>query len=181
MIGVEDRDDVGVDDPECMIEVAGLGMLVRGAREITGAECLGQVADLRPISVVEQPRLVDRLEGEGRRDRRNQDLGPLVIGWDEDGDSRQPIERQAPWPSIDVPEAEGEEAEAQPGVHLEHQHRERQVPGVEVDGEERAPAEVRGGNEQRRHRDGADQGRAGGRLRRRELIGALGIEGHRAE
>ena len=90
VIGIQECQDLGVDDAKRIVDVPRLGVLVRRPREVAGTERGSQLGDLRPLAVVEDPCLVHRLERDRRGDGRHQDLRPLVEGRNEHGDAGDP-------------------------------------------------------------------------------------------
>ena len=88
VVGVQHRHEVGLDDRQGVVEVAGLRVRVLLAGEVPHAEVPGQAPDLRPVAVVEHPGLVAEAHRGGRRDGRDQDLDALVVGGHEDRDAR---------------------------------------------------------------------------------------------
>ena len=98
-------------------------MLMRDPRDVARADRLGHVADPRPSAVVEHPRLVRRLEGDRGRDGGKQHLAGFVVGRDENRDALPWIRRPHRRTGVQIPQAEGEEAQPDGGVHLEQQHR----------------------------------------------------------
>ncbi len=89
MVGIEEGQDLGVDHAKRVIHVARLGVLMGRTCEIARAQRGRELGDLRPLTVVEHPGLVLRLERDRRRDRRHQDLGALVVGRDQHRDTRE--------------------------------------------------------------------------------------------
>ena len=132
MVGIQERQELSVDDAERMVDVARLGVLVRRPGQVPGTERGSQLGDFRPPAVIEDPGLMRRLERDRRGDGRHQDLRPFVEGRNEHGDTGDPTQAVAARPDVDVPQAEGEQGEADAGVDLEGEHRDREEPGVGV-------------------------------------------------
>ena len=169
VVGVEDRDELGIDDAEGVIEVARLGVLVRGAGEIVRPEFGRQSLDFGSGTVIEHPGLVVDPHRDGGGDGGGEDLQSLVVGRDEDGDlpgrrgdvtgGRSPIH---------IPEGEGEERQPQCRVDLQHEQGDRDPPDVEGDGPTDPPHEVDGRHRDGEERDGTDGPASGARLGRRQ-------------
>jgi hypothetical protein len=181
VIGVEDGQDLGVDDAKRMVQVSGLRVLVGRPRQVPGAERGSQCRDLGSLAIVEDPRLVRRLERDRRGDGGHQNLRTLVVGRDQDRHAGHTSEGAASRAYVDIPEAEGKEREPHGGVHLEDEHRHRQIPGIYVDGARGAPGEVRGRREQREDGHGAHRKEAPSGVGRRKVPAVAGGAGHRAE
>ncbi len=169
VVRVEDADDVGVDVLERVVQVPRLGMLVGRPRDVARAERHGKLADLLAVPIIEDPRLVLRLERDRRRDRRQQDIGGLVVGRDQHGDTlASASRRRCPrCRCIDVPERDRIQDEPDRVVHLGDEQRDRDPPPVEGDRARQAPDEVGGGDGDREQRGGADDGLTAGRFWRR--------------
>ena len=87
VVGVEDRDEVGVDLLEGMVHVAGLGMLVSRPGQVARAQGSRQARDLGSVAIVEDPCLVIESHRNSGGDRWREDVGRLVVGRYEDSDS----------------------------------------------------------------------------------------------
>ncbi len=168
VVGVEDGHDVGLDPLQRVVQVAGLRVPVVRAGHVPGAQPLGQAADLVPPAVVEDPRLVGRFEGDGRRDRRQQDLVRLVVGRDQDRDlpaAEVAFDRRRL--GIEIPQGDGVQHEAQGVVHLDHEQRQGDPPPGEIDRAGEPPGQVRGRHRDRGEGPATDQELASVGLRRR--------------
>ena len=153
VVGVQDRDELGVEVLDRVVEVAGLRVGVVLAREVVGPEGLGERGHPRPLAVVEDPRFVGRPQRGRRGDGRQQHFGRLVVGRDEHGDaSVARLDRRGDGRRVEVPEGEAEEAEAEDCVDLEQPQRDREP--QRAHGEAHAPRQVgdaeREGDERRR-------------------------------
>jgi hypothetical protein len=181
VVGVEHADDVGIDDREGMVEVARLGVGIVGSGQVAGPELGGQLGDLGPVAVVQYPGLMLGFEGDRTGDGRQQDLGRLVVGCDQDGD--------LPWESrlvgrsvgIDVPQLEHIQGQPEQPVGVADEQQHGEPPPLRADREAQSPDQVwqgygDGGN---RHRSGdgrvARQGVAPRAVRRQAWPVALRI------
>ena len=116
VIGIEDRDQLAAAVGQRMVQVARLGVLVVGARQVFAAKLPGQRAHLRAAPVVEQPgfvRVVHRPRGEQRLAHQ---LDRFVVGRHEyvDAQARGRRRRRA------VGEAPAHEYVQQRGAEAEH-------------------------------------------------------------
>jgi len=169
VVGVEDTDEVGLDDAEGVVQVARLGMFVGRAREVLRTEVGGQSRDLGPVTVVEHPGLMRDAHRHGRGDGRGEHLEALVVGRDQDRDpGRRGRDIVRGGPAVDIPQREGEQRETNERVDLEDEERDRDPPDVECERPARAPDEVRQTDRQREHGDRSDGARASGGLGRRQ-------------
>jgi len=168
VIGIEDRDEVRLDLIEGVVHVAGLGMLVGGTGQVARPERGREAGDVRPVAVVEDPRLMLDAHRDRRGDRRDEDLGRFVVGRDQDGDpagcfANGVALRQV----VDIPQREGEQRDADGRVDLEDEEWQRHPPHREIDGRHGPPHEVGKVDGQRDDRDRSDRlapfGRFGGR------------------
>jgi hypothetical protein len=124
VVGVEHGDHVGVDDLEGVVQVAGLGVAAIGAPQVAGAEVGGELGDLRPGAVVEDPGVVVGLQRDRGRDGGGEHLGGLVPGGDQHRDAQRGLAGGAcPRPGPEVPQREGVQAEPDRGVQLQQVRR----------------------------------------------------------
>ena len=89
MVAVEDHDEFAVRDPEGVIDVPGLGVVVLFALDVANAHGFGEFAEGVAASVVEQVNLKlfrGPVEIERRKDGGLDDFERLVVGRDEDVD-----------------------------------------------------------------------------------------------
>ncbi len=158
MVGVQHADVVRIDDPEGVVEIAGLGVFMGRAGDVLRAEFRGELGHLGPVAVVEDPRLVRDMHRHGGRHGRHQDLEPLVVGRDEHGDLAIRLGHVVRLrSSINVPQGDREQEQPDEGVDLEDEQRDREPPDVQGERPARAPDEVAEGDGQRCHGDGPDR------------------------
>ena len=89
VVAVEDHDEFAVRDPEGVIDVPGLGVVVLFALDVANAHRLGEFAEGVAASVVEEINLEffrGPVEVQGRKDGGLDDFERLVVGRDEDVD-----------------------------------------------------------------------------------------------
>ena len=86
VVGVEDRDEIGLRVAQRVVEVAGLGVRILRAREVATTEFVREHLHLESIAVVEQPDLVGLLHALRGHDRAAHDVDRLVDRRDEHGD-----------------------------------------------------------------------------------------------
>ncbi len=170
MVGVEHDDELAFGLLEAVVHVAGLGVLVLGARHVFRAQLLGErgqlgatllrflglldvvlVALLVGAAVVEQPDgelVLGIIEVDGGDHRHRQQFGVLVVGGDIDVDRRQGLRRQGLGRLALQRVGDDEEADRQHHrrVDLGHveQHAGNEVPGIadRRDRVDRAPEEI---------------------------------------
>ena len=157
VVGVEDTDDVGVDDPEGMVQVARLGMFVGRAREVVRTKVRCQPRDLRSVTVVEHPGLVRDAHGDCRGDGRCEHLEAFVVGRHQDRDpGRRGRDVVRGGPAADVPQREREQQEPEERMDFENEERDRDPPDVKRECPAGAPDEVPQGDREREHGDRSD-------------------------
>jgi hypothetical protein len=107
-IGVQHGDDIGGDVLQAVVDVAGLGVAAIGTGQVVRAELARQCGDLGTVAVVEHPRLVRQPYGGRGGDRRQQDLGRLVVGRYQDGEAQVgPLHVRRRGHRVQVPQAGG--------------------------------------------------------------------------
>jgi len=84
VVAVEHDGELGARMPQRMVDVAGLGALAPGARDVAGAVAIGDPAHRRRGAVVQQPDVHARAaQLRGRRDRRLHHRDGLVVDGDQ--------------------------------------------------------------------------------------------------
>jgi hypothetical protein len=126
MVGVQHRDDIRLDDPQGMVQVAGLGVATVAATQITGTQVTSQPGDMRPIPIVQDPGLMHRLQRDRGRDGRGEDLRRFVPGRNQHRDPQGTFaDRPRVGPGMHVPEGEGIQAKPDRCVKLQDKQRDR--------------------------------------------------------
>lgn len=120
MVGVQHRHDVCPDDPEGMIQVAGLGVAAVAATQVAGTQATSQPGDMWPIPIVQDPGLMHRLQGNRGRDGRGEHLRRLVPGRNQHRDPQWTlVYRPRPGPGAHVPKGEGVQAKPERRMQLQ--------------------------------------------------------------
>jgi hypothetical protein len=170
VVGVEDEDQLPVGVAQCVVDVAGLGVLIGGAGQIARSEPSGQVGDLVTVAVVEDPSGVGIGDPVAAHQGGHEDVQPLVVGTDEDIDGRPSFDGR-PGRDGDPPSQKGEGGQHGPTEQLARQQDEEHDRLSAVSGIGRPPNQVGGAPDQGEHDQSPDhQGIIlvrGGRVRRR--------------
>ena len=155
MVGVEHRDDIRLDDPEGVVEVAGLGVATVVATQIAGTQIICQPGDMRPIPIVQDPGLMHRLQRDRGRNGRGEDLQWFVPGRNEHRNPQWTFaHRPRSGPGVHVPEGEGIQAKPERRMELQNIQRDRHPPHRQVDRGHRPPPQVHRRGGQREDRNG---------------------------
>ena len=116
VVGVEDGDQLTAAAGQRMVQIAGLGVLVVGARQVLAAELTRQRPHLRPAPVVEQPGGVRVVHGPRGEQRLAHQRDRLVVGGHEDVDAEAHRGRRG----LAIGEAPAHEDVQQGGAEAEH-------------------------------------------------------------
>ena len=128
VIGVEDRDQVAMGPRQRVVEVAGLGVRVVGARQVEAAQLARQGFEGLTAAVVEEEHLLARVvDGERPDQRAPHDRERLVIRGDEDVHAGKALQRRR-GPALERDRLEVAEEEDQHAVDLGAQQQDRDRP-----------------------------------------------------
>lgn len=157
VVGVQHRDQVALEVPERVVDVPGLRVAVVGPGQVAGAELTGELGELGPAPVVEQPRGVRVPQGPAAEQRGAQHLHRFVVGRHQHvdgqvGPRRGPVGRRR---RRHPPREEGEEREAHPADRLRDEEHRVQAAVDAVVGPADPPGQVGDAPGECEHRDRA--------------------------
>jgi hypothetical protein len=155
VVGVELQNEIRRRHRDRVIQVAGFRVRVADPADVADAELFRQLAQIVPLAVVEDVRAV-RIADRARPDRRApHDLERLVVDRDEDVDVT-PGRRRRRLPIRQVPRVRDEQERADQTPRLRHRERDREDHRVRIQRLRPAPPDPVQAEQQRDHRQRAD-------------------------
>ena len=144
MVRIKHCQQISLDVAKGKIQVARLRVLVIRPSDVASSELMCQLRDVWPCPIIDDPRLMRRLERQRRSNCREQDIDPLVIGRNHhcDGEVRKGgVDRKSLL--LSAPELEHRQREPQTRVDFQKQERNSNPPSSPMDGEQQPPSQIR--------------------------------------